>query len=270
MFTILGSTGFIGKKLVGALRQEHHEVYTPLRGDTEIFDRELGDVIYSIGLTADFRSRPFDTVKAHVCLLRRLLQRARFRTFLYLSSTRVYGRAARAEESQRLTVDPLEPEDLYNISKLMGESLCMATQRAAVRIVRLSNVYGSNMGSQNFLDSVLREAVLERRVRLRSALDSAKDYVSISDVAELLPRIAASGRARLYNVASGRNVSNRELMEGLSSVVAPLAVEVEERAPTAIFPQISIDRIRQEFGFTPRHLLTELPELVKELRKTIS
>jgi len=269
MFTILGSTGFIGNKLALALKRGGHEVYAPRRDDPQVFVRELGDVIYSIGVTADFRSRPFETVEAHVCLLRQLLQSGNFRSLLYLSSTRVYGRTASAEEGQVLGVDPAEPEDLYNLSKLMGESLCLSTGLPSVRVVRLSNVYGDDFRSQNFLSEILRHALGEGRVHLHTALSSAKDYVGIADVIELLPKVATGGNARLYNVASGRNVTHKELVDRLSRVV-PLIIKVEERAPTVVFPQISINRVRKEFGFAPRDVLADLPQLVADFMKALS
>jgi nucleoside-diphosphate-sugar epimerase len=268
MFTILGSTGFIGGKLATALRQQGHEVYTPARGEPEIFRRDLGDVIYAIGMTADFRSQPFDTVEAHVCVLRQVLQSGNFRSLLYLSSTRVYGHDGKAEEGRRLNVDPANPDELYNLSKLMGESLCMATGLDAVRIVRLSNVYGGDFQSQNFLTEVLRQALLDGRVKLRTALRSAKDYVGIADVVAVLPRIALSGKARLYNIASGRNVSHGELMDGLSRLV-PLSVAVEAQASTVVFPPISIDRARNEFGFAPGGIMADLSNLVADFRKAV-
>jgi nucleoside-diphosphate-sugar epimerase len=268
MFTILGSTGFIGGRLATALRRQGHEVYAPARGDPEVFRRDLGDVIYAIGLTADFRGRPFDTVEAHVCLLRNLLQSGKFQSLLYLSSTRIYNQDARAEEGQSVNVNPANPEELYNLSKLMGESLCVATGRDSVRVARLSNVYGGDYGSENFLTEVLRQALLEGRVRLRQTLDSAKDYIGVVDVVAVLPRIALSGKARLYNIASGRSVSHRELLAGLSRLV-PLSVEVEENAPALAFPPISIERAKSEFGFAPNGIMTDLPAVVAEFRKAV-
>ena len=77
-FTVLGASGYIGSRLVAHLQAQGHTVWAPTRGDTEVFARPLGHVIYCVGLTADFRTRPFDTVDAHVGLLAEVLRRAQF------------------------------------------------------------------------------------------------------------------------------------------------------------------------------------------------
>lgn len=81
--TVLGATGYIGSRLVAHLQAQGHSVWAPVRGDAEVFTRPLGHVMYCVGLTADFRTRPFDTVDAHVGLLAEVLRRAQFDSLLY-------------------------------------------------------------------------------------------------------------------------------------------------------------------------------------------
>lgn len=265
-FTILGSSGFIGSHLAAHLRQQGHECFTPERSDPTIFTENLGHVIYCIGLTADFRQRPFDTVRAHVCVLADVLERCCFDSLIYLSSTRIYGRSQSTDEDSVLTVDPQNFSDLYNLTKLTGESLCFATGRPTVRVARLSNVYGADFESENFLPSLIRDAVMNRGVELHTSLDSAKDYVSIDDVVDILPRIALSGRERVYNVASGKNVANKALIEHLS-LVTGCTIVVADVAVKVTYPAVSIDRISQEFKFEPRHLEGEIQRLVERYTK---
>lgn len=260
-FTVLGASGFIGSHLAAHLRQAGHECLTPGRDGPPVPPGDLGHVIYCIGLTADFRTRPFDTVRAHVCLLADVLERAAFDSLLYLSSTRIYGNAGEAEEDRPLQVDPQNPSDLYNLTKITGESLCFACGRPNVRVARLSNVYGGDFGSDNFLSSVLRDALRQGRVVLQTALESAKDYVSIDDVVTLLAAIAQSGRQRLYNVASGINVSNGELLGRIRELTG-CELEVSAQARTIAFPRISIERARREFDFSPSRVIDDLPRLV--------
>ena len=256
-WTVLGSSGTIGRHLVMHLRAAGQTVGIPGRGDASLYRRPLGHVIYAIGLTADFRQRPYDTVQAHVSVLAELLQHGDFESLLYLSSTRVYGRATGGREDSPLSVLAHDPSDLYNLSKLMGESLCLQDARASVRVARLSNVVGGeDADSANFVPSLVREA-RSGRIVLQTAADSAKDYIHIDDVAELLPRIAAGGRERLYNVASGVQTTHAQWTAQLAFQTG-CAVEVVPGAATVRFIPVDIGRIRAEFDFHPRPVLSAL------------
>lgn len=263
-FTVLGASGFIGKALAAYLGAQGHEVYAPGRGDPEIFSRPLGHVIYCIGLTADFRAKPYETVRAHVGVLADVLENADFDSLLYLSSTRVYARQALGDEASTLAVDPSDPSDLYNLSKLTGESLCGACGRSNVRIARLSNVIGLDPGSDNFLFALVREAVAGQ-IWLHSDPDSAKDYILLKDVVSLLPQIAAAGKSRVYNVASGIKIAHREVMEQLAKLTG-CALRSDPGAQRFDFPSLDTKCIRSEFGFEPAPVLEALPEMVEACR----
>jgi nucleoside-diphosphate-sugar epimerase len=269
MFTIVGASGFIGSSLAASLRATGTEVSTPGRGKTDFLDRELGHVIYCAGVTSDFLSRPLDTVDAHVTALMPLLRNGRFRSLLYLSSTRLYLGAASSNEDAPISIRSDVPNDLYAISKLMGEAACLTSGRHGVRVVRLSNVYGPGMPRINFLADIASEAVECGSVVLRTTLDSAKDYVALEDVLEVLPRIATCGRHRIYNLASGRNVTNGEILDELIRLTG-CCVSVASNAAHIVFPPIDVRRIGDEFGTAPTTLKSGLPRLIEDLRQRAS
>ena len=267
-FTVLGAGGFIGSRLLAHLREQGHECAGVVRGGELPPRRALGHAFYCVGVTADFRSRPLETVRANVCALADVLEKGDFESLLYLSSTRIYGGAAGTHEDQPLTVNPAESEDFYNLTKLTGEALSLASGRHGVRVVRLSNVYGGDFSSDNFLPSVIRDAVTARHVELRSALDSEKDYVSIADVVGLLPQIAIRGRRLVYNLASGANTTNREILEALSRATG-CSYAARAEAPTLRFPVIDVSRLREEFQFAPQPLPARLPALVAAFKQAL-
>jgi nucleoside-diphosphate-sugar epimerase len=263
--TVLGAGGFIGRHLAAALRETGVEVLAPGRNDPLPLGRSLGHVFYCIGLTADFRSRPFDTVRAHVSTLASVLERAEFDSLLYLSSTRVYARAATGAEDQPLSVNSADPSDLYNLTKLTGEALCRSCGRYQVRVARLSNVIGPNPASENFVSDLIREA-LSGHITLRTHPCSEKDYIAIDDVVAVLPRIALEGRHWLYNVASGTNISHGAIADRLATLTN-CSVTVQPAAPRSSFPWIDTTRVRAEFDIAPRAALDLLPALVAEAQR---
>ncbi len=266
---MLGAGGFIGSHLVTYLQRQGHTCFSPQRDDPRIYSENLGHVIYCIGLTADFRKRPFDTVRAHVNVLADVLEKSQFDSLLYLSSTRIYGNSAVASELSLLQADTQNPSDLYNLSKMMGESLCFSCSKPNVRAVRLSNVVGDDFTSENFLNAVIRDAVENKHVRVNTSPDSQKDYVYIDDVVELLVKIAANGKQRLYNLAGGRNVTNRELLEDIAAITG-CEVEFSGDAPEIVFPPISIELLVTEFGFAPRPLKDSLSAVVRDYQQSVT
>jgi len=106
-FTILGAGGFLGSHLLPRLIQSGYSVSTPAKINSDVLKARHGRIIYCIGLTSDFRSRPLETMQAHVCILRDLLEHTEFESLTYLSSTRVYHGASTTIENSSLCVNPV-------------------------------------------------------------------------------------------------------------------------------------------------------------------
>jgi nucleoside-diphosphate-sugar epimerase len=248
-FTIFGAGGWVGSALVQRLESHAHDVQALRRNEWPSENTNLGHVIYSIGLTADFRSRPLETAEAHVTVLTQVLRRCKFESLLYLSTTRIYRDARETAESAVLQVKPADPDDVYNITKLAGEALCLSLPNPTTRVARLSNVIGAGAQSDSFLASVMRDA-RKGAVTIHGAPDSVKDYVALSDVTLLCEAIAIRGQQRLYNVAAGRNVSHRTIAD-LVARHTGATVKFAPNAPKQQFPPIAIDLIQREFGAKP-------------------
>lgn len=245
LFTILGARGFIGSALARHLRAQGHDVLTC--DPASLPDGTAGHLIYAIGLTADFRNRPFETTEAHVGLLNTVLRSCKFESFLYLSSTRVYQESDAALETVKLHVSPIDPDHLYNATKIAGESIVLNCGRAACRVVRLSNVLGPNEASRDtFVGALTREA-LSGSIHLRSNPASSKDYIWIEDVVSCIPAICMNGRERIYNLASGIQISHAEWVRLLCQYIGCNS-RADDNAPLLSFPPIDIARISLEFG----------------------
>ena len=263
--TVLGSGGFIGGHLARYLQHRGYCCNLPGRGDESFYTRPLGHVIYAIGLTADFRSRPLDTVEAHVCVLRRLIQTGNFTSLTYLSSTRVYAGLENTAETASLLVNPNNPGDLYNISKLMGESLCLHGGKPNMKVARLSNVVGLRPDPDIFIDQLLKEGCRTGKVIFRTSLASRKDYLFIDDAVELLTRIALSPETGIYNVASGEATENGEIADALAKEMG-FEIAVAPNASTWGFTAIDITKAQTRFQFSPRRFSDYFPAFLQSYR----
>ena len=144
MITILGTGGFIGSNLVQKLKALDIDYFAPSRNET-ISNASLDKIIYCIGVTYDFKERPLDTLEANLCELVNIIKNYNFESITYLSSVRLFN-----------VIQPSNT-DIYNLSKIMAENVLLNYCKKDFKIVRLSNVYGFNPSSMDFLISIMKK-----------------------------------------------------------------------------------------------------------------
>ena len=182
IFTILGASGIRRCRPGCVVGEPDHQVHPITRASLPALlatHRPTGHVIDCIGLTSDFRSRPLDTADAHVGIVARCLAELAVRIrFCCCHPHGCMHAPLRRMRMRRFPACPDDASDLYNITKLAGEALCLSDPRPTVRVARLSNMYGTGMPAELFLGQVLREGHSTGHVLLRDSGASAKDYVS--------------------------------------------------------------------------------------------
>ncbi len=265
--TVIGGRGFIASHLVAALEASGVRCWVPQPDDADLSRRELGAVFYCAGVNAGSTRPGFDSQRIHVGQVADILDRGRFDSLLYLSSTRIYLDANTGSEEATIRVRPLDADQLFNITKLAGESVCLRDSRSRVRVARVANVFGPGARAVNFLPSIISEAMETGRLVLRSALDSAKDYISIRDCIRALVAIAERGTERLYNVASGINVTHGQITTALSRATGA-TIEVAPHAPSIVFPRIEVARIRVLMPPLADSVLDSFTDLVRNFKES--
>jgi nucleoside-diphosphate-sugar epimerase len=269
MITVLGSSGFVGSNLVKQLVENNIEFETPIRNDN-LNNKFRGDIIYCIGLTSDFRQKPFETIEAHICLLTKILKEVDFNSLTYLSSTRLYvnSNEKEANESSEIKISINDSDELYTLTKLTGERICLSSGRNT-KIARLSNVFGVDYNSTNFLFDLLNKAKNTSKIELFSTLNSAKDYISIESVTSMLLDISMSKCSGIYNIANGENLSNEELLLIIKQFF-DFEYSIHSDAKEIVHPIINIDKIKQEFNFVKEDTKQKLFNLIKNYKNDTS
>ena len=211
--TIIGATGFVGRRLKAVLSARDWDVHSPSKDDLSLFGRDMGVVFYCAGLTADYDQRPFDTVEAHSSLVSELIRAGRFERLIYLSSTRLYdGQAIDiAREGAPLIFDPADPRRVFDLSKALGENLTLTRTEGRGAVARLANVYDWEPDSPGFLSEWLIRARLDKDLHLDSSPHISRDYIHLDDVVAALIAMAERDCAEIVNVASGALTSNGEI-----------------------------------------------------------
>ena len=257
-FTILGSRGYVGSHLAAHLRSRPDTVVNV--DDGPLPSGTLGHIVFCIGVTTDFATRLHDAMRAHVCKVMDVLDTCEFDSFTYLSSTRVYERGTSGSEKAVLTTEPANLADFYKISKIAGEAVCLAHPKVTVRVARLSNVIGFENPPLTFVPSLIRDALLNGRIVLNTALNSAKDYISMEDVMAALTHIALSGKERVYNVSSGIQTTHQQIVECIAETLL-CTFEAKAGGARSTFQETSATNLRAEFGFEPQSIAEKLPAL---------
>lgn len=260
--TVIGGNGFIGRALTKRLRDSGWHVWTPNKGDASVFDQELGKVFYCAGLTADFSTRLFDTVDAHVCLLNSLVHQASFDSLVYLSSTRVYdGMHGLVDENMALQLNPNNRRHLYDLSKLMGESICLNSGKGSV--ARLSCVYRDETDPDGFLPNLLSQVLqaTSPEVSINTSPFYQRDYVCLDDVISALICIADSGNSTIYNVASGENLENSMLFS-LVEEICNVRIHATQNTRPTLCPEVSISRMYEDFMWQATPALVQLRRIL--------
>lgn len=266
MITVLGSTGFIGNYIVNYLKQENIEFFAPPRDYIFTKEKKLGHVIYCIGLTADFREKPYETIEAHVCKLLELLKNGDFESLTYLSSTRLYLKSrsvdSRLNEGDDIVLNANDSFDIFGASKIAGELLLLNSGKPNVKIVRLSNVFGNDFHSNNFITSIVKDAIVSGKVKLQTTPDSSKDYIAIDDVCKAIIKLSYYRTSGIYNLTFGSNTTNEAITNEIARLTGAEII-YSNTAKKIIFQEINNSKLSNELGFRPSKSLIEgLPEII--------
>ncbi|WP_331347140.1 NAD(P)-dependent oxidoreductase [Cellvibrio sp. UBA7661] len=260
--TVIGGNGFVGRALARKLIDTGWDVWVPEKNDPQVFLKNLGNVFYCAGLTADYLQRPFDTVEAHASLLNSIIHSAHYDKLLYLSSTRLYdGLSGPVTEASDIVVNPNNPRNLYDISKLLGESVCLQSGRASV--ARLSCVYFNEQDNNGFLSALLQQVIntKQKEIVIDSSPFYSRDYVHLDDVVDGLISIMSGESCSIYNLASGENVTNEKIYSIIKSCTGVSILSTRNTSPQDS-PLINIEKMKGQFFWKPRTLLSTIEALL--------
>lgn len=269
MITLLGATGFIGSHIAQYLESINIYFYKPGRNE-DLREKHLGDVVFCIGLTGDAKSKPIETVEAHISKLKYIIKNCQFDSITYCSSTRIYLHNVDASEDCLINVEINDPYELFNLTKLTAESLLINTVKN-YKIVRLSNIFGDDFASDNFITSIIKDALIKKKIFLRTTPKSEKDYLHVNDASKLILKIAETKFSNgIYNVAAGINITNSEILDIIQTITG-CDVTYQSDAANIIFPRINTVRIKKEFDFSPSYgLLEELPMIIDKFKTNLT
>lgn len=258
--TIIGSKGFIGSNLLRYYKKLGAQVKS-INSLRNLNLLRSENIFYCIGVTGDYIKRPYDTVEAHVSLLNKIINKVEFKSLIYLSSTRVYQQSKKTSEDSNFTFNINSNSDLYNSSKLFGESLCLSQKNKNIKVARISNVIGKYQNKDNFFSNILFQSK-KRKIIIDGPSNFKRDFISINDVCNLLDKICFEGNSKLYNLASGKNTSNKEICEYISKLTNSKLFFKNNSIQKYKSKKILINKIKKEFNYSPKSIKKDITDIL--------
>lgn len=167
--------------------------------------------------------------------------------------------------------DPVAPLTWHGATKAAASVLyrqAAAEHGLPVALLRLFHVYGPWESAHRLAPTAIRAALGGHTMPLTDQ-DIRRDWVYVDDVCEaLLLAAAKAAPGDIYNIGSGVETSNAELLACVQSVVARPIRLAEQAIPPRItdaphrFADPSL--ARRQLGWTPRH------NLAQGLRRTVA
>jgi GDP-4-dehydro-6-deoxy-D-mannose reductase len=294
---VTGATGFVGRWLVAELGANGHEIAggtsrieitSPDAVDALVRDARpdgvvhLAAVSYGPDATRDPDAAMLVNARGTRTLLDALDRLDRRAAVVAISSSDVYG-APDAADLPLTETAPTNPVSPYGRSKLEAERAALAVaaeRRLPVAVVRPFNHTGPGQRPEFVAPALARRVLVARDAGDREIvvgnIDVRRDIGDVRDLARAL-RLVLQGLASgaiatgsILNVATGRSVAIRELIDEIATIVG---TPVEPRVdPTLVRasdpPEIVGDasRLRQLTGWEPAIPLRQtLQDLVSSI-----
>jgi nucleoside-diphosphate-sugar epimerase len=176
-------------------------------------------------------------------------------SFVYVSSSSIYGNQKSSPLKERLTPQPVSP---YGVTKLAGEHLALLYQQnyqIPVSIVRLFTVYGPgqrpDMGFYRFIKAVAGDKVID----FYSPPIPSRDFTYIDDIVSGILACSLKGKpGSIYNLGSGKSIPLDKVFLILEGILGKRAVlrEKGHQAGDMFSTEADITQAQRRLEYHPR------------------
>ena len=261
---ILGSTGYLGTKLVKSLCDKHDLICLKLAEDKA---KSLDDIKDKIRIEniEEFlnRSNKCDCLINLACRYQRsgISDYEVFDSNL-ISPLKVFLKALQLGISRHITIDTSLPENvnIYSLAKKkyadILKSYCDKNKNLSVTNVVLENYYGKDEPKDRFIPSVITKLKNNNDIELTLG-DQKRDWIYVDDVIDNLVKFINMD-IKGYNdipLGTGENVSIRKVIEYLKDITGSKsnllfgAIEKRENEPDTCADKIIMNKYGIEIGY---------------------
>jgi nucleoside-diphosphate-sugar epimerase len=260
---ITGASGFIGGHLIRKLSGIEGTEIVPLTRRkipnlikvSNYTDAPEGDVLIHLAEDNNLKnvaSRDLAYENDALNTLRTLLEK-KYKRIIYASSSTLYGDKSVAPHSIR---DEIFAKNPYTRIKSLSESAVLENPNGVV--VRLANVYGSLMSTNNVMSQILRQIPQQGDLEVGD-VTPVRDFVWVEDVAEGISMLThmdstETEKSKMYNLGSGVGTSIGDLALLTLKLAGQSERRVMSKKRTRVISSIVLDcsETTNACGWTPR------------------
>ena len=187
--------------------------------------------------------------------------------FIHISTDEVYGHLDLFDDPFTEET-PLSPRSPYSASKASSDLMCLSyieTYGLDISITRCCNNYGPNQHNEKFIPTIINSLKDGRKIPVYGEGTNIREWIHVHDHNLGVWTVATKGKPGVYNIGSGIEMSNLELVSILCEIFETDIDEsvefVEDRKGHDFRYAIDNSKIKEELLFEP--LWTDIK---KELR----
>ncbi len=280
---ITGASGLIGIHLTEFFKKFSNNVYTLMKNSPpvymkNIFERSnliIGDVtkdelldflptdfdyiIHSAGYAtpSKFMDNQNETTQIGSYSTKRLFRKLKKRgNFLFISSSEIYGGVENPTENNKIVTN--QKRECYIQAKVLGEQIVKEYFEKSynAKSVRVCNAYGPGfkLGDQRALNTFIRQALLNKEIRLRDSGKDIRNYCYVSDIVTKMLNVCFYGKSSVYNIGSDDPdslVTISELAEKIAKITNSIVIYPKVGGDNIGSPKcstVSMNKYNNEFG----------------------
>lgn len=191
--------------------------------------------------------------------------------FIFPSSQAVYGEH---EEKIQKESDNTNGQDLYSLTKIMGESLCKAYNymfKMPYTILRFGNTYGHYQASNYLIPSLILQGINEGKIEVWDPR-IIRDFIFVEDTINAIIQALKNESTinQTINVGTGVGYSIKEVVEMISNQLDVPWKDLQKYQDVPISLILDNSKITQLTGWKPNYSIEQGLEKTVNYYKSIS
>ena len=190
--------------------------------------------------------------------------------FIHISTDEVYGHLGHDDPS--FTEDsPIAPRSPYAASKASSDLICLSyinTYQSNICITRCCNNYGPNQHNEKFIPTIINSLKKGNKVPVYGEGMNIREWIHVHDHCLGIWAVATKGKKGVYNIGSGYELSNIELVDIICKAMGKDLDEsvkfVEDRLGHDFRYSIDSSKIQDELIFELNY-----PNFEEEIKKIV-